>query len=739
MDHISLIIIFVLNSVLAEEYYVSPLGSDSNPGTLREPWLHVQRAVSELKPGDVCTIRGGVYREEIVVKGLKGTAVNPITFRAYPGENVIFDGTFAIKGSWTVFKDDIYSIKLESDIWQLFVNGEMQINARWPNAFWYDYSVFDYTRWGFSSPNATYNLAQGAGIMIDNGTQDLASSGINATGAIAILNIGQWLTWAGQVTEHKIGSDTFSYSLAEPKPKAVHFVARNCRYFLEDKLEFLDAPSEWYYDPASKMLYLWLKSSDNPEKYDIRGKNSTYAFMITDASSWIILKGLNFFATTVYAKGKSGEYDVDNIKLDSCNFTYPSYSKRMLGSLAVPNTTTIYYNSDLTLHAGNFTVTNCIFEYADGQTIDYRGADGVFENNLWHHNDFTCVGDGALFQSRGVRDNFIGNTVHSNGPSVGFSPGSGNTPDRTLGLPIGANVSFNMFYDLKYLQNDGSHVQTQIASQNGTILQHNWCFDTRKWGLRFDRVDQPNASWGYNGTMGYNVVWGTAGIRLKGDKHHCYNNLAFNNSNNYDIALFGYPGDGIEGENVHTKTTANILEHGACGKLKSTPPCPNIPGDYSNKYVGDIHKVIRDPANFDFRPFMDSQPVTDNMGPYSADSLKHGGTYWIPGYKEEGASMPIPFDGCENAGCDADLMWRPGYKAYAHNIYFGNSTEAVFSATMSSPEFIGHMVSPANVAKPRSTLQESKQYYWRIDAIKDSSTSDVVKGVVWKFKCSNNS
>jgi len=109
--------------------------------------------------------------------------------------------------------------------------------------------------------------------------------------------------------------------------------------------------------------------------------------------------------------------------------------------------------------------------------MQYRGADGVFDNNLWHHNDFTCVGVGELFHSEGVRDQFICNTVHSNGPSIGFYPGAGNARDRQLGLPTGGDIRLNLFFDLKYLQNDGAHVQTGIAAQNGTVLEYNWCYD----------------------------------------------------------------------------------------------------------------------------------------------------------------------------------------------------------------------------------------------------------------------
>ena len=726
------LLLVVTRASLATEYYVSFVdGSDSNPGTFREPWQHIQRAVTELKPGDICTIRGGTYKEQVYVNDLVGKLDQAITFRAYPSETVIFDGTRTIEGNWKRYRDSIYMLQLDYDIWQLFVDDEMQINARWPNAYWYDYSVFDYTRWGFSSQDSTYNLTDGTGIMIDNGTQNLAMSGINATGAVAILNIGQWLTWAGLVTKHKPGDDVFTYSL-NPKPNAVHFVPKNCRYFLEDKLEFLDTPTEWYFDPTSKILYLWLKSSDNPTDHVIRGKVSTYAFTITNNSEWIILSGFNFFATTIYARGKSSVEDVSNIRLESCHFSYPSYSKRMLGSVAVPNTTTLFFNGDLTENAGNFSIFNCTFEYADGQTISYRGADGHFVNNLWHHNDFTCVGDGELFESEGVRDSFLRNIVHSNGPSVGFSPGIGRRTDRDLGLPVGSDIRLNIFYDLKYLQNDGAHVQTMVSAQNGTILEYNWCYDTMKWGLRFDRVDQNNASWGYNGTLRYNVVWKTSGIMIKGDQHHCYNNLAFDNYKQFDLCMFGYPGIGVKGENSHTITTSNILQHGACSTTKTTTgDCTFIPGHFQNNAIDDVRKTLRDPDNLDFRPIPGSDYITEGIGPYGKECMDHGGTYWIPGCQEKGASMPIPPSGTVTAKCTAHLMWLPGYNADSHDIYFGTDRLSVASANTSSPEFKVQMKMPSNIFDP-GKLKQSVSYYWRVDAVAGLST---INGQVWTFEC----
>ena len=720
----------------ATEYFVSHDGDDSNPGTLEKPWRHIQKAVTMLSPGDICTVREGQYSEEIVISGLKGTQDNPITFRSFPGELVTFDGTIPISGSWEKYKGDIYVTTLDEDVWQLFVDGEMQINARWPNSFWYDYSVFDYTKWGFASADSTFNPTMGTGVIVDNGKQGLAKSGLNATGAIAILNIGSWLTWAGVVERHTQGEDRFDFDLRQKIGGYVDFHGQNSRYFLEDKLEFLDAPSEWFFDADTKKLFLWTRDSDQPEAHDVHSKVSTYAFVITNSSTWLVLSDLNFFATTVFISGKGTSDDVSNIRLESVHFSYPSYSKRMLGSLAVPNMTTIFFNGLLSRYAGNFSVFNCTWEYADGHTMRYRGADGMFENNLWHHNDFTCVGNGQLFKSIGVRDTFVRNTIHSNGPSVGYSPGTGLAKDRNLGLSIASNITLNLFYDLKYLQDDGAHVQTNIYSQNGTVIEYNWSYDTMKNGLRFDRGTEEGAPWGYNGTMRCNVIWKTRGLQVKGDYHHLENNLCFDGELSHDLTLLGYPGSGVEGENTHTVTIGNIFQLGVCTSYNEAS-CTYIPGNFTNNVVVDVRKHLRDPDNLDFRPNPDSDYINNKIGPYGKESVSPGGVYWIPGRQQLLASMPIPPNGTTTAKCSADLMWLSGYGAQAHSVYFGTNKTAVATAVSPSPEFVYKLNVPANIAGPQSELKPGLMYYWRIDVhVNDYNFKDVVNtGLVWQFEC----
>jgi Right handed beta helix region len=76
--------------------YVSPRGSDANPGTLERPWKTIGKAMKTLVPGRTAYLRAGSYRERTDVAC--GTSHNtlewnrsgrpgaPITISGYPGE-----------------------------------------------------------------------------------------------------------------------------------------------------------------------------------------------------------------------------------------------------------------------------------------------------------------------------------------------------------------------------------------------------------------------------------------------------------------------------------------------------------------------------------------------------------------------------------------------------------------------------------------------------------------------------
>jgi hypothetical protein len=73
-------------------YYVSPAGSDSNPGTEARPWKTIQKAADTLVAGERVYIKSGTYKERVIPQrsGLQNAY---IIFTAYPGDTVIIDGT----------------------------------------------------------------------------------------------------------------------------------------------------------------------------------------------------------------------------------------------------------------------------------------------------------------------------------------------------------------------------------------------------------------------------------------------------------------------------------------------------------------------------------------------------------------------------------------------------------------------------------------------------------------------
>jgi len=123
-------------------YYVSPNGSDSNPGvSLDKPFRTTQKCAGVTTPGDTCLIRGGVYRET-VIPARSGAVGAPIVFQAYQNKVVIISGNEVIAG-WTSYSGHVYcaampwSLKVRTPEQitdnQLFVDGQMMVEARWSN------------------------------------------------------------------------------------------------------------------------------------------------------------------------------------------------------------------------------------------------------------------------------------------------------------------------------------------------------------------------------------------------------------------------------------------------------------------------------------------------------------------------------------------------------------------------------------------------------------------------------
>ena len=259
---------------------------------------------------------------------------------------------------------------------------------------------------------------------MDNGLKNLAGSGLNATGAMAVLNIGSFNTFTAIVQSHKPGTSSFSY---HDNFGPISFNPAKNQYFLEDKLEFLDHPEEWFYDKATRTVYVITTDGQSPEGRDVRGKVRTYAFNVTNCSH-VIFQKLTFFSTTLWASTLDiNKNFINNLTFHSLNFSYPSYTRRMLQETAPALWTKMNANVK-NKGLNTLLIVNNTFFGTDGAVLEFSGLNVTLDNNLFEYNDWSAAnviymsgGIGTII-SNGIGDVYVRNTLRFNGAATGITP-----------------------------------------------------------------------------------------------------------------------------------------------------------------------------------------------------------------------------------------------------------------------------------------------------------------------------
>jgi hypothetical protein len=100
----------LFGSSFAQEYFVAPAGNDSNPGTEASPWKSLTHAIDQLVPGDILTLREGIYRL-IDEPGLGVINKDHLTIRGYPGERAQLYGSASTEGmTWEAYSATVWRI-----------------------------------------------------------------------------------------------------------------------------------------------------------------------------------------------------------------------------------------------------------------------------------------------------------------------------------------------------------------------------------------------------------------------------------------------------------------------------------------------------------------------------------------------------------------------------------------------------------------------------------------------------
>ncbi|NTV23658.1 MAG: DUF1565 domain-containing protein, partial [Nanoarchaeota archaeon] len=82
-------------------YYVSTIGSDSNPGTQTLPWKTIQKAANTMIAGDTAIVLEGNYSERVNI-GRSGSLNLPITFQS---QGTVVNKGFSINANYIIIKN----------------------------------------------------------------------------------------------------------------------------------------------------------------------------------------------------------------------------------------------------------------------------------------------------------------------------------------------------------------------------------------------------------------------------------------------------------------------------------------------------------------------------------------------------------------------------------------------------------------------------------------------------------
>ena len=149
-NKIIVILFLFFNLLFSQTLYVSPLGdNDTGDGTLSNPYLHIQYAI-DAGASEVLLLEG-------VYTNFESITASNVMIKANPGDNVVFNGTITInnpgeiEAEWIQYSGNIYQTSINEDVWQLFMNNEEMVMARWPNTTFESDMIYNNDFWAHSN------------------------------------------------------------------------------------------------------------------------------------------------------------------------------------------------------------------------------------------------------------------------------------------------------------------------------------------------------------------------------------------------------------------------------------------------------------------------------------------------------------------------------------------------------------------------------------------------------------
>lgn len=510
-------------------FYVSPEGNDSFPGTKGKPFATLRRACEAVQPGNTVFLQGGDYTETLAPRqsGLPGS---PITFSRYADEKVVLVSGRLITG-WKPIGNGVYAadcpVSLETGLNQLICNGKLMIEARTPNIEDKNelVHVFGLHRVlpTITGENSVRTLEKKADLQTEEIVHYVGRHG------------GAWGTQIATGTFDDTGNMNI---LARTNKGYMSWWQSKGEGYVVGARKYLDHQREWYLDRKDKKLYFIPPQGTDPKTMKVYIKDREFAIDLKDKKN-IVVDGVNTLMGTVRMENSK------NCTIRNSDLLYGGHHSFFEN----PYT----YEGDISAKSGVFMtgknnlIERCRIAWNSAASIVIGGEDNRVLNSRIHDSGLlgSYYSGIYIFQQaklQGGGHEIARNTFYNLGRgAIHISSIGGWGDPGKYAKPM--NIHHNDISGAMSVCHDGGAVYQFCTDAVGSELHHNWIFGTNGCTIYFD-----NHSFGWN--VHHNVIQADVNLNAPADRIHIYNNTILNTR--YLVSKYFWAKEDFVSNNIDT-------------------------------------------------------------------------------------------------------------------------------------------------------------------------------------------
>lgn len=292
----------------------------------------------------------------------------------------------------------------------------------------------------------------------------------NAVGAIVqAWRPGHWASWMFEVGSYDTNSGTFNFS--KGGFQGARGNNNGDEFFMENVMEELDYPNEWFFNASTKMLYFFYNASSGTQP----PANTT--FVVTNIKTLLSVQASQ--------SSPAENITIKGIRFRDTVYTYMDpHGMPSGGDWGLQRMGALFFEGTM-----NLLVQECVFERLDGNAIMISGYN---RNATIYKNEFVWIGDTAIAS--------WGDTSGSSVTGMGWDGTDGNQPRFN-------QILYNFVHELGVFEKQSSFYFQAKSCQN--TIEGNIFFNGPRAGINF------NDGFGGGSNVTKNIIFNTC--RESGD------------------------------------------------------------------------------------------------------------------------------------------------------------------------------------------------------------------------------